>query len=251
MVATYDSIGVGYDQQRQPDPRLAAQIDAALGAADTVVNVGAGTGSYEPPTRVVVAVEPSVTMLDQRPAAAAAPVRGVAERLPFPDESFDAALAVLTVHHWGDLVGGLKEMTRVSLDRQVIVTWDQQVADERFWFIRDYAPEMIPIERAKCPPLDTIERLLGRVTTAPLMIPADCTDGFFAAYWRRPEMYLDDGVRAATSAFAQCEPWRYEDGLDRLERDVESGAWHERYRPLLALDELDLGYRLVIGHSRS
>lgn len=213
-----------------------------------MLNVGAGAGSYEPDDRVVVAVEPAVTMIEQRPTISAPVARGVAERLPFADEAFDAALAVLTVHNWADLVAGLREMVRVSHGRQVVVTWDQQVAEDRFWFIRDYAPEMMPVERGKCPPMTTIARVFGSVTVAPLLIPADCRDGFFAAFWRRPEAYLDGTTRASISAFSLCDRWRYEDGLARLADDLSAGRWHERYGALLDCDELDLGYRIVTGH---
>ena len=222
VVVTYDTIGAGYGARRRPDPRIARRIDAALGGAERVLDVGAGAG----------------------PA-----MRAVAEQLPIADDAVDAALAVLTVHHWLDLAGGLTEMCRVSLDRQVIVTWNQRVADDRFWFIRDDAPELISSERARCPSVDVMRGVLGRVTVEPLPIPADCTDGFFAAYWRRPETYLDPEARAAISVFALAEPWRYEDGLARLEADVVAGRWHERYARLLDLEELDLGYRLVIGHA--
>jgi SAM-dependent methyltransferase len=249
MMATYDTIGVGYGDRRRPDPRLARRIDAALGPAEVVLNIGAGAGSYEPIDRTVIAVEPAATMVDQRVAGSAPTTRAVAERLPIADDSVDAALAVLTIHHWADLDAGLREMCRVSVDRQVIVTWNQQIADDRFWFIRDYAPELIPTERAKCPPIGVLRQALGLLTVVPLPIPADCADGFFAAYWSRPEGYLDEEARAAISVFALAEPWRYEDGLAHLEADVTSGRWHERYARLLDLDELDLGYRLVIGHA--
>lgn len=246
--SAYDTIGVGYRHRRRPDARLAGRIHAALGSADVVLNVGAGGGSYEPPDRTVFAVEPAATMVAQREPGAAPPVRARAEQLPFADHSVDATLAVLTLHHWGDPARGLREMSRVSLDRQVIVTWNQQVAEDRFWFIRDYAPELIPAERDRCPSFAVMRKVLGRVSVVPLPIPADCIDGFFAAYWRRPEAYLDPEVRSAISAFSRAEPWRHEDALARLEADLDSGRWHERYAPLLDLDELDLGYRIVIGH---
>lgn len=244
----YEAIGVGYRARRRPDPRVGRRIDAALGDAEVVVNVGAGAGSYEPTDREVIAVEPSVTMMAQRADGSAPAVRAVSERLPLGDHCVDAALAVLTVHHWADLAAGLRELRRVSPGRQVVVTWNQDMAEERFWFIRDYAPELIPSERERCVPFPILRRALGRVTVEPLPIPADCTDGFFAAYWRRPEVYLDPAARASISAFALGQPRQYEDGLARLEADLDSGAWFEWYAPLLELDELDLGYRIVIGH---
>ena len=248
VLETYDTIGVGYGRHRQQDERLASPIHAALGSAEVVVNVGAGAGSYEPADRTIIGIEPAATMVDQRPVGSAPVARALAEALPLADDSVDAALAVLTAHHWPDLAPGLAEMRRVSIDRQVIVTWDQQVADDRFWLLRDYAPELIETERAKCPSIAVMQRVLGQVTVEPLPIPADCSDGFLFAYWRRPQMYLDPEVRAAISTFALEEPWRYEDGLASLEADLVSGRWHELYAPLLELDELDLGMRLVTGH---
>lgn len=237
----YDTIGQGYQQRRVPDPRLAAAIHAALGDAQTVVNVGAGTGSYEPTDRAVTAVEPSGVMIAQRPSGAAPVVQASAETLPFPDGSFDAAMAVLTIHHWDDVKAGLAEMQRVAR-RVVILTWDP--AQDGFWLTAEYVPGILALDRVLFPSLDAITAVLGQCSVEPLPIPADCTDGFTGAYWRRPEAYLDAAVRGAMSSFARVDA---QEGLDRLAVDLTSGRWHERYGHLLDVKALDLGYRLVVA----
>lgn len=238
----YDRIGVGYASRRRAEPRWATIIDQALGDARTVVNVGAGAGSYEPADRRVVALEPSLEMIAQRPEGAAPVVRGVAGGLPFPDRSFDAALAVLTVHHWPDAAHGLAEMQRVAA-RQVIVTWEPEVADQAFWLVREYlAPDAKDIMAGS-----RIAALLTNVRTLPLPVPHDCTDGVFGAYWRRPEAYLDPAVRGSMSALALADQRVVEQAMRRLEADLRSGAWHRRHADVLALDEIDLGYRVLVG----
>lgn len=244
MTAVYDQIGVGYAALRVPDHRIAAQLQAALGDAATVVNVGAGAGSYEPAVGVV-AVEPSALMISQRPADAAFAVRAVAEALPFIDGAFEASLAVLTTHHWHDAPRGLAEMRRVSR-RQVVLTWDQAVTAQQFWFIKDYLPEAAERE-AELAALRTILEHWPDAEVHVVPIPHDCTDGFFAAYWRRPEAFLVPAVRAAISSFAYLDDGLVTDALARLEADLATGAWQQRHGHLLELDELDLGYRLVIN----
>ena len=245
MSARYDTIGRGYADVRRPDPRIAALITAALGDVMSVLNVGAGAGSYEPAGRRVVAVEPSEVMVRQRPAAAAPVVRGVAEALPFGDGCFDAAMAILTVHHWTDPERGLAELRRVSR-RQVVLTWDDAVTAD-YWLLRDYLPEVRRME-ADYPTLAQIRAALGagaRVTAVP--IPHDCTDGMLAAYWRRPEAYLDAAVQEGISALAFLPTGVRRAGLARLAADLGSGEWTRRHGQLLDLDTLDVGYRLVVA----
>jgi len=234
-----------YGQKRRPEPRWAARIHAALGDARTVVNVGAGTGSYEPADRTVIAVEPSRRMIDQRPTGAAPAVRAVAEALPLPDDAVDAALAVFAVHHWRDPIAGLAEMRRVAR-RQVVVTWHPGMFSDRFWFVRDYLPQVAAHEAALAT-LDTVTRQLQATAIVALPVPADCTDGFFGAYWSRPHAYLDSGVRAAISALALLDQDEVAAAVSRLAADLASGRWGARYHDLLDLVELDLGYRLVLA----
>ena len=242
MTIRYDRIGLNYSELRKPDPRIASAIEAALGDARTILNVGAGAGSYEPAGREVTALEPSIEMIRQRSAPAAAVVRGRAEDLPFADRSFDAAMAILTVHHWSDQAKGLGEMRRVTRGPVVILTYDP--AFRGFW-LADYIPELVILDEAQMPEMGEYGRRLGPVSVSPVPIPHDCTDGFLCAYWRRPAAYLDPKARAAISSF-----WALGDvseALHRLEADLDSGAWAERYGELLGLDTLDCGYRLVIA----
>ena len=242
--ALYDRIGVGYVERRRPDERIAARIGAALGQSRRVLNVGAGTGSYEPVDRLVIAVEPSVAMIRQRTAHAAQVVQASAGRLPFRDSSFDATLAVLTVHHWPNPREGLDEMMRVARERVVVLTWDPQHSG--FWLVREYFPQIAEIDRAIFPRLDDVERALGPVDIQVVPIPSDCTDGFLGCYWRRPAEYLDASVRAAMSTFSKFD---HRAGLARLRRDLEDGTWLKRNGALLALGELDIGYRLIVART--
>ena len=237
----YNTIGEGYAHRRRPDPRIAAAISSALGASRTVINVGAGTGSYEPPDRIVLAVEPSDLMIGQRPPDAAPCVRGSAETLPAEDGAFDCAMAVLTVHHWSDWRLGLREMRRVARHRIVLLTFDTEASD--FWLTRDYLPELLTRDRRIMPPLDALAEELGAFEATPVLVPHDCSDGFLGAYWRRPEVYLDPISRRSMSSFAEIEA---DEGLGRLANDVNSGAWHQRNANILGLDALDLGYRLLL-----
>ena len=239
----YDEIGGGYQTYRRPDPRIARTIARALGDADTVLNVGAGAGSYEPTDRRVVAVEPSLAMIRQRGAGNAPVVQASAASLPFGSASFAAALAVLTLHHWPDRPRGLAELARVARERVVILTWDP--AAPAFWLTRDYFPDLIAVDRPIFPSMDEIRSVLGRIEAEPLPIPHDCTDGFLGAYWRRPHSYLDAGVRSAISTFTKLA--MLEPGLARLQRDLDDGTWDRRHGKLLTKTELDLGYRLVVA----
>jgi SAM-dependent methyltransferase len=243
-MALYDSIGRNYSEFRRPDQRIAAAIAAALGDATSVVNVGAGTGSYEPRGRAVLAVEPSEVMIRQRSPRAAPCLRGAAEALPLGAASFDAAMAVLTMHHWTDLGRGLAEMARVARKRVVLMTWVPDAA--RFWLTEDYFPEIAADDRQIFPSTATLlailERTIGPAEIAAVPIPHDCTDGFLCAYWRRPHCYLRAEVRGAISSFARINS---EAGLAKLRADLSSGRWAERNGRLMALDSVDLGYRLV------
>lgn len=244
MEALYDAIGRGYRTLRRPDPRIEANIQKALGPARSVLNVGAGAGSYEPNDRRVVAVEISSTMIDQRPPGSAPVIQGSGETLPFPDDSFDACLAVLTLHHWTDQVAGLREMRRVSRGTHVILTWDPQTPS--FW-LTDYFPEILEIDRKIFPRTESYRLVFDSVSIHTVEIPHDCTDGFLGAYWRRPAAYLEDHVRSAISTFSKIEGVR--DGLETLRIELENGVWKKRYGDLLDLPTLDLGYRLVVARN--
>jgi SAM-dependent methyltransferase len=240
-MALYDEIGRSYRRTRRPDPRIAGAIFTALGDMDSVVNVGAGAGAYEPP-QTVLAVEPSRVMIDQRPAAGASVVQGVAEALPLGDRSVDAALAVLTVHHWSDVAAGVAEMRRVARRRVVIFTWwPERVAT--FWLLSEYLPAAAETDARQAVPVQELCRLLGpaaHVRSVP--VPHDCIDGFGAAYWRRPEAYLDPDVRAGMSMLARTDVSALRDGLQRLEADLRTGAWQRRHEHLLQAAALDVGY---------
>jgi SAM-dependent methyltransferase len=240
----YDRIGKGYSVTRRPDPRIARAIRAALGEARRIVNVGAGAGSYEPEDVPVVAVEPSWEMIRQRRPAAAPVVRAVAEALPFPAGSFDAALAVLTVHHWTDRAAGVRELARVGR-RVVIVTWDPEASD-RFWLTTEYLPEIVELDARRFPSLGELSAWLDPARVETLWVPADCQDGFLGAYWSRPEAYLDPTVRRAMSGLEQL-PGGGERAIGRLAADLDSGAWDARFGSLRREQTADLGYRIVIA----
>jgi hypothetical protein len=240
----FDTIGATYAATRPGDPRIAARIWAALGDARTVVNVGAGTGSYEPPDREVTAVEPSAVMRAQRPARAAPCVPGVAGRLPFADQSFDAAMAVLTDQHWPDVIAGYREMRRVAR-RVVTFHFDIGRLEADFWLIRDYMPEHARLTAGR-PALAERARAIG-ARLEPLPIPWDCCDGNFPSYWRRPAAYLDERVRRAVSVWHLAGRDVEERVVRDLRADLESGRWAERNAGLLELDEIDIGGRLLIA----
>lgn len=247
MGARYDAIGTTYTETRQPDPRVEARLRHALRGAERVVNVGGGTGSYEQAGPVVAAVDPSPVMLAQRRPTAAPAARAVAEHLPFRDAAFDAALMIFTIHHWTDWRAGLAEVRRVA-GRAVVVTWDPAVQDD-FWLVADYMPEVLSGEWdfGATPSLDELAAELGGARVEPLPVPADCHDGFFAAYWARPERYLDPLVRAGISCFALLDQDVVAQRMDRLADDLTSGAWDARHPGLRDPPELDVGYRLVVS----
>ena len=242
---SYDVIGRSYTATRTTDPRIAAAIWDALGDARTVLNVGAGTGNYEPPDRDVTAVEPSAVMIAQRPPGAAPAVQAAAEALPFEDASFDAAMAVLTLHHWTDWRAGIEEMRRVAR-RVVVLSWDPSFAG-RLWVSADYFPELIDEDVRLFPSLADQAGVVRALRVLAVSIPADCRDGFYGAHWRRPEAYLDPVVRAGISTMAKRSAGELDPGLARLADDIRTGAWAERHADLLELDELDLGYRLLVS----
>lgn len=242
-MSTYDRIGRTYSTTRSADPRIAAQIARSLTGMASVVDVGSGTGSYET-VSTVLGVEPSAVMVAQRPAAAAPCVRGVAEALPMADRSVDAALAVFTTHHWNDLEAGVAELRRVARHRVVVLTWDPAVF-ENFWLIREYLPGPETNSSAASHALAAVLRLLPDPRVEVVPVPHDCTDGFAAAFWRRPHAYLDPRIRQGASRFADARPGSLDTGLHHLATDLESGQWHRNHVNLLGHTELDTGYRLV------
>lgn len=248
MTARYDEIGRGYSVTRREDPRLRARIHEALGDARTVVNVGAGTGSYEPVDRHVVAIEPSDVMAAQRPRHLAPAVRASAGQLPLRDSAVDAAMAILTVHHWDEeRERGVRELRRVARDRVVILTYDPDVCP-KMWLVADYFPELGALDRAIFPPPETIASWLGgRVEIDTVPIPRDCRDGMLGSFWAHPERVLDPAARAATSGFARMPAEVVDRVVGELRRDIDSGLWDARHGALRELDAYDAGLRLIVG----
>jgi SAM-dependent methyltransferase len=245
-MTVYDRIGRGYERWRRPDPRIERRLLRELGAATRLVNVGAGAGSYEPGDRAVVAVEPSMTMIRQRPPGAGDAVQAWAAALPFADGAFDAAIAVLTVHHWDDPLVGLAEMRRVTQGACVVFTFDHEVHC-RQWLVAEYLPSMAELDRQLPSPWAIAEALGGgRVDVVP--VPHDCVDGFCHAWWRRPHAYLDPAVRASISGIARLPRPEVHRAVARLGDDLSSGRWHATHADVLELDEIDAGYRLVVSH---
>ncbi|MEG9862747.1 MAG: methyltransferase domain-containing protein [Parvularculales bacterium] len=240
MDAKYDKIGTNYSDFRKADSRIEKTIWKALGTAETVLNVGAGTGSYEPHDRCVTAIEPSAEMISQRKPGKTKVMQGYAEDLPFEDDQFDASMAVFTVHHWSDPAKGLAEMRRVSKGPVVLLTFDPSKG--AFWF-DDYFPQRTPSNFDKHFPFSAYEKLMGPVSIDVVPVPHDCGDGFVGAYWRRPEAYLDLSVRKAMSCFWSMDG--VEPSLKKLDEDLKSGAWEKKYGYLLGYDTLDLGIRLI------
>ncbi len=242
---TYDRLGRNYGDVRRPDPRIAARILVALGDARSVVNVGAGAGSYEPPDRKVTAVEPSGEMIAQRPPGSAPVVQASAEALPFEDDEFDAALAVQTVHHWSDLAAGLAEMQRVARQRIVIVTFDPEPVNQ-LWIVHDYFPGMLNLESDRT----SGRRLAAELPNArslPLPVPRDCSDLFFAALWARPELFFEDQIVAPMWVWSRLTENQKQDGRARLAADLKSGRWQDLYGQPSEVEEFDVGLRLVVS----
>ncbi|MDX6716446.1 MAG: hypothetical protein QOH30_3004 [Baekduia sp.] len=246
----YDAIGTTYATSRRADPRIAQALHDALGDAETVLNVGAGTGAYEPEDRDVIALEPSSVMIAQRPAGSARVIQGVAESIPLEDDTVDAAMAVISDHHWADRAAGLRELRRVARRRVVILNSDPALA-ESFWMTRDYLPGFLglipPPYREAGQWERELTRWLGPVTVHPVPLPHDCLDGFYHAYWRRPHAYLDDEVRSNISVFRRLPAADVRDAVDRLRRDLDDGTWAQRRGSLLGRAELDFGLRIVVA----
>jgi SAM-dependent methyltransferase len=242
--AAYDQIGVNYTDFRRADPRIEVRIWEALGDARSVVNVGAGTGSYEPRARELIAVEPSPLMIAKRPKGAAPVVQGVAEALPLDDQSVDAAMAIFTIHHWSDLSAGLAEMRRVARKRIVLLTIDA-AKNAKIWTLAEYFPEAMRAEEEKMPSMPVLETALPRAKVETVPMPSRCRDEFTSALWDRPELFLEPDVLRASSLWHSLEPAAIEHGQQRLREDLESGRWDEKHGHLRTLPELDIGMRLV------
>ncbi|SNY37084.1 class I SAM-dependent methyltransferase [Paractinoplanes atraurantiacus] len=243
----YETLGLGYAVQRRPDPRIAATLHAALRDARTVLNVGAGAGSYEPTDRYVAAVEPSARMRAQRPPSAVPAVDATAQDLPFDDGAFDAVMATVTVHQWSDPARGLAELRRVSRGPVLVLTFDGDALD-RFW-LASYVPELIAAERRRYPAVDVIASAIGsRSEVHEVPVPIDCTDGFTEAFYARPSQFLDPRVRAAQSAWGFVDPQVARRAVERLRSDLDSGAWDETYGHWRTQPQFEGSLRLIVGH---
>ena len=245
----YDRIGLSYSEVRRADPRFEAAIRRALGDTKSVLNIGAGAGSYEPSDREVIAVEPSPVMIAQRPADAAPAIQGTAESLPLEDKSVDATMGVFTMQHWDDVNRGLAEVLRVTRERIVFLTLDLDVTAE-MWLCRDYLPEIVEHDRETFPTIAHLQDVLPGLQVDTVLVPADCTDGFCVALWSRPEAHLDPAVRRASSIWHLLPPSVVDSRLDRLRRDLENGEWDRRYGQLRTQAALDVGVRIVKAHLR-
>lgn len=243
----YDQLGQKYSGYRQTDPRIAKYVHEALGTAKTVLNVGAGAGSYEPGDRYVTAVEPSSVMRAQRMAAGKVPaVNASAESLPFDDEVFDASMAIVTVHHWPDMGKGLRELRRVTRDQVVVMTFDPEALDE-FWNAR-YFPELIEVEKARYPSIDFLAGALGgKCEIVKVPVPFDCTDGFQEAFYGRPEAFLDKEIRRAQSAWGFLPDGTEDRLVQALRDDLESGEWDKKYGEHRTMPFFTCALRLIIA----
>jgi SAM-dependent methyltransferase len=245
-VTDYDRHGHGYAHRRRTDPRIAARINAALGSARTIVNVGAGTGSYEPPGRYVLAIEPSETMRAQRPPDRVPAIDARAEALPLDDASVDAAMALSTIHHWSDPIGGLRELRRVTRGPVLVLTFDIDALSD-YWLVSFYAPEMVDVERRRMPTVSEVADTLGNARVESIALTRDCQDGIIEAFFGRPEAFLDDGVRQAQSAWRQLPAGVEERIVRTLAEDLMDGRWDARHGALRELPEYDSSLRLVVS----
>jgi SAM-dependent methyltransferase len=244
-LAIYDRIGVGYGGGRKADPRWQAAINRVIGSAQTVLNVGAGTGSYEPEDRRVIALEPSVVMLSQRPPLSAPAIQGKAENLPFNDAAVHVALAISTLHHWEDWRAGIKEMRRVA-SRVVVLHFDPVVHDD-FWLVSEYLPELTDVWRTTPTPAQIAAEIGPGTSIEELPVPWDCVDGFLSAFWRRPAAYLEPEVRRCMSGLQALEQSVVDCAMAELEADLQSGRWQSRQQALLRRREFDGGWRLIFN----
>jgi SAM-dependent methyltransferase len=242
--AAYDEIGLNYSDFRRADPRIEARVWAALGDARSVANIGAGTGSYEPRDREVIAIEPSSLMIAKRPAGAAPALQGVAETLPLDEQSVDAAMAIFTIHHWSDLSAGLTEMRRVARQRIVLLTIDA-TKNAEIWTLAEYFPEAMALEEEVMPSIASLESRLPGATIETVPMPSRCRDEFTSALWDRPELFLEPATLRASSLWHRLGPEVIERGQERLRADLESGRWDEAHGHLRTLPELDIGTRLI------
>jgi SAM-dependent methyltransferase len=245
----YERLGLSYSEVRRADPRFEKVLWSALGDAHSVLNVGAGAGSYEPRDREVIAVEPSSVMIAQRPAGAASAIQAVAESLPLADKSVDATMAVFTMQHWSDVDQGLAEALRVTRRRIVLLTLDLDVTAE-MWLCRDYLPEIVKHDRKTFPSIEHLQAVLPRARIDTVPVPVDCSDGFCIALWSRPEAHLDPDVRRASSIWHLLPASVIQSGLGRLSRDLETGVWDRRYGQLRSQPALDVGVRLLTAELR-
>lgn len=246
MDAIYDRIGTNYTVERCTDPKIARQLHAYLQGATSLVNIGAGTGSYEPKDAALVAIEPSIRMIAQRKSDAHPVLQAYAEKLPLEDKSFSHAMTILSMHHWEDLSCAFQEISRVVRDKFVAISWDPE--SEPFWLTKDYFPEIYDMDQSIFPKKEVFEQYFDQVEFAPLQVPYDCQDGFMAAFWRRPEAYLSSKVRQSISSFSKIK--EVSKGLKKLENDLSSGAWTEKNREIMTSESLDLGYRIISAKIR-
>lgn len=241
MKPTYDKIGINYSNKRETDPRIAQVLFNELKGAGRILNIGAGTGSYEPPNMDLIGIEPSSEMISQRKSGSYPVLQAAAEKIPFEDKSFSHSMAVLSIHHWEDRAQGFREVNRVTRDKFVALSWDAGAGP--FWLTRDYFPEFFKRDAAHFPNLDNLGVYFEEVKMEPILIPQDCRDGFLAAYWKRPEAYLDPQVRLSISSFSKIDDAG--PGLEKLKADLDSGAWARKNASILDKEAIDAGYRLV------
>jgi SAM-dependent methyltransferase len=246
MDAIYDDIGINYSVTRCTDPKIAKQLYSELQGAARIVNIGAGTGSYEPENVELIAVEPSSEMISQRKTGSYRVEKAFAEKLPFENGSFTHAMTVLSMHHWENRPLAFSEINRVATEKFVAITWDPE--SESFWLTRDYFPEIYEMDKCIFPELEELKDHFDEVQITPLNIPADCKDGLLAAFWKRPEAYLSSKVRQSTSPFSKIR--NLSEGLHKLEDDLASGVWAKNNHAILSSSSIDVGYRVISARVR-